>query len=171
MDVLRARAYLDLLLPAGRDSRPGQDGAAVPRAWGGFAGRVTLTVPLATLAGLASRPGELAGLGPVDPWLARPWQRRRRQPEDDVVRHRDRRAGARRRPRLRPARTQAASEAGRTESRDGPGFAFTATAKPGTWRLRVPRSRAGPAGQVRSDRPPSGAITGSRPRAMIPGSS
>ena len=31
----------------------------------------TLTVPLATLAGLADRPGELAGLGPVDPWLAR----------------------------------------------------------------------------------------------------
>ena len=37
----------------------------------GFAGRVTLTVPLATLTGLADRPGELAGLGPVDPWLAR----------------------------------------------------------------------------------------------------
>ena len=38
---------------------------------GGFAGRVTLTVPLGTAAGLADRPGELAGLGPVDPWLAR----------------------------------------------------------------------------------------------------
>ena len=37
----------------------------------GFASRVTLTVPLATLTGLAGRPGELAGLGPVDPWLAR----------------------------------------------------------------------------------------------------
>ena len=37
----------------------------------GFASRVTLTVPLATLTGLADRPGELAGLGPVDPWLAR----------------------------------------------------------------------------------------------------
>ena len=37
----------------------------------GFAGRVTLTVPLATLAGLADRPGELGSLGPVDPWLAR----------------------------------------------------------------------------------------------------
>ncbi len=84
MDELRARAYLDLLL--GKDSRPrrsatvGGDGGAtadspdngsggaVPA---GFAGRVTLTVPLATLAGLADRPGELAGLGPVDPWLAR----------------------------------------------------------------------------------------------------
>ena len=37
----------------------------------GFAGRVTLTAPLATLARLADRPGELAGLGPIDPWLAR----------------------------------------------------------------------------------------------------
>src|SRR5580692_3883056 len=71
IDVLRARAYLDLLL--GRDSRPGQDGAAASAgsSAGGFAARVALTVPLATLAGLADRPGELAGLGPVDPWLAR----------------------------------------------------------------------------------------------------
>ena len=96
MDVLRARAYLDLLL--GQDSRPrrettaggdsarpggsdgpgpagladralgGTGGGAVPA---GFAGRVTLTAPLATLARLADRPGELAGLGPIDPWLAR----------------------------------------------------------------------------------------------------
>ena len=79
MDYLRARAYLDLLL--GKDSRPsasqparlptpstpGQPGPAP----GGFASRVTLTAPLATLTDLADRPGELAGLGPVDPWLAR----------------------------------------------------------------------------------------------------
>jgi hypothetical protein len=67
MDQLRARAYLDLLL--GKDSRPGvsQPGAGPA----GFAGRVTLTVPLVTLAGLADRPGELGSLGPVDPWLAR----------------------------------------------------------------------------------------------------
>jgi hypothetical protein len=80
MDQLRARAYLDLLL--GKDSRPRPGGAeppADPAAAGpvggpvpaGFAGRATLTVPLATLTGLADRPGELAGLGPVDPWLAR----------------------------------------------------------------------------------------------------
>ena len=79
MDEIRARAYLDLLL--GKDSRPGQDqpstrgaarqpGAVAP-ASGGFACRVTLTVPLATLTDFADRPGELAGLGPVDPWLAR----------------------------------------------------------------------------------------------------
>ena len=37
----------------------------------GFAGRLNLTVPLATLLGLADRPGDAAGIGPVDPWLAR----------------------------------------------------------------------------------------------------
>src|SRR5207302_3790583 len=72
MDQLRARAFLDLLL--GIDSRPRPDGAgtaAQPPAPAGPAARVTLTAPLATLAGLADRPGELGGLGPVDPWLAR----------------------------------------------------------------------------------------------------
>ena len=87
MDELRARAFLDLVL--GKDSRPrdpqatdaaGQDGGAAQQppgagpaggAAGGFAGQVTLTVPLGTAAGLADRPGELSGLGPVDPWLAR----------------------------------------------------------------------------------------------------
>jgi hypothetical protein len=66
MDELRARALLDLLL--GQDSRPGQDNAAAPA---GFAGRVTLTEPLATLTRLADRPGEIPGIGPIDPWLAR----------------------------------------------------------------------------------------------------
>ena len=72
MDQLRARAFLDLLL--GKDSRPRPDGtepAAPLPAPAGPAARVGLTVPLATLAGLADRPGELGGLGPVDPWLAR----------------------------------------------------------------------------------------------------
>ena len=97
MDELRARAFLDLVL--GKDSRPrapeatrrppGQPMALRRRrpapgagpaggAAGGFAGRVTLTVPLGTAAGLADRPGELAGLGPVDPWLARDLVDRRR---------------------------------------------------------------------------------------------
>ena len=61
MDVLRARAFLDLLLS--KDSRPRQGGAAPS----GFAGRVTLTVPLTNLTRLAARPGELSGIGPVDP--------------------------------------------------------------------------------------------------------
>jgi hypothetical protein len=34
-------------------------------------GRLNLTVPFSTLAGLADRPGELSGTGPVDPWQAR----------------------------------------------------------------------------------------------------
>jgi hypothetical protein len=87
MDQLRARAYLDLLL--GKDSRPRRQttagegrpapagpggpppagpGGAVPA---GFVGRVNLIAPLATLTDLAGGPGELAGLGPIDPWLAR----------------------------------------------------------------------------------------------------
>jgi hypothetical protein len=59
--------------PGGPGSAPGGPGSGpadgpVPA---GFAGRVTLTAPLATLTDLADRPGELSGLGPVDPWLAR----------------------------------------------------------------------------------------------------
>src|SRR5690242_12125154 len=71
MDQLRARAYLDLLL--GKDSRPqpGDGPAQEDVAPGGFAVRGTLTVPLADLTGLADRPGEMSGIGPVDPWLAR----------------------------------------------------------------------------------------------------
>ena len=37
----------------------------------GFAGRVTLTIPAATLLDRAGRPGEMAGIGPIDPDLAR----------------------------------------------------------------------------------------------------
>jgi hypothetical protein len=73
MDQLRARAFLDLLLC--KDSRPRQDAPPSPagpaHGAAGFAGRVTLTVPLATVTGLTDRPGEIGGIGPVDPWLAR----------------------------------------------------------------------------------------------------
>ncbi len=88
MDVLRARAYLDLLLD--QDSRPRQDAAGGKDGRGlqdphggpddlggggpgpaGFGGRINLTVPLTTLLDLADRPGEVPGIGPVDPWLAR----------------------------------------------------------------------------------------------------
>ena len=88
MDALRARALIDLLLnqdsrpPATRGTTPCDDGADHPagpyRAPGsggaipaGFAGRNHLTTPLTTLLGLADRPGELHGLGPVDPWQVR----------------------------------------------------------------------------------------------------
>jgi hypothetical protein len=93
MDALRARAYLDILL--GMDSRPpgtkpdgtrdpqnraqAQAQAQTPAPGGplagmippGFAGHVTLTLPEATLTRRAGRPGELGGIGPVDPDLAR----------------------------------------------------------------------------------------------------
>jgi hypothetical protein len=115
MDVLRARAFLDILL--GVDSRPqtpnpatgpgesapddpgpngsglsgsghGRDPAAQDDGPGlgespapagplagvippGFAGRVNLTAPLATLLHLADRPGEMTGIGPIDPALTR----------------------------------------------------------------------------------------------------
>jgi Domain of unknown function (DUF222) len=54
---------------------PDPDGSRMPPGSGiipaGFTGRNHLTVPLATLLELADRPGEIPGLGPVDPWLAR----------------------------------------------------------------------------------------------------
>src|SRR5579863_895387 len=89
MDALRARAFLDILL--GMDSRPlgtkpgcGRDPQAAaqrpaPGPGGplagmippGFAGHVNLTLPAATLTRLIDRPGELGGIGPIDPDLAR----------------------------------------------------------------------------------------------------
>src|SRR5271165_2419531 len=84
LDQLRARAYLDILL--GTDSRPlggspdrtsaletGQAATSAPAGPlagvipPGFAGRATLTIPATTLLDLAGRPGELAGIGPIDP--------------------------------------------------------------------------------------------------------
>ena len=186
MDELRARAFLDLVL--GKDSRPraprtagtaGRDGAAgagpapgagpAGGAAGGFAGRVTLTVPLGTAAGLADRPGELAGLGPVDPWLARDLVRRRRaEPQDDVVRDRDRRARPRRRARLRPARTQKPRETRRARAA-GRDRVLLHPGQPGRPARRVrhlaaarPGRRAGP---DRRDRHPGHP----RLRAPVPG--
>jgi hypothetical protein len=140
MDVLRARAFLDLLL--GKDSRPHPDGSAAPAAspadgaaLGGFAGRVTLTVPLTNLTRLADRPGELSGIGPVDPWLARDlanaaaanpkttWCITVTDEHGHAVGH----GCARPEPKRH-----------RKRARDGPGFSFKATADPGTWRLHVP---------------------------------
>jgi Domain of unknown function (DUF222) len=61
--------------PADPDSGPANPSAAadtlpgmVP---GGFAARVNMTLPLATLLNLAERPGTMPGLGPIDPALVR----------------------------------------------------------------------------------------------------
>jgi hypothetical protein len=142
MDVLRARAYLDLLLD--KDSRPEPGGGPAQEdvAPGGFAVRGNLTVPLADLLGLADRPGQLSGIGPIDPWLAR-----------------DLAAAAARNPRTSWCVT-ATNEHGHaafhgcarpepkphpeSRSRDGPGFSFTLEKRDGppgglgTWRLRTP---------------------------------
>ena len=166
MDVLRARAFLDLLL--GKDSRPRQDAPGGGTAPGqarrvgragpgtppppagpahgaaGFAGRMTLTVPLATLTGLADRPGELAGIGPVDPWLARDLAAAAaRNPKTTwCVTVTDRTATpsgmAAPGPNPRSPETRRTRPAGRTgftftpASRDGPPGGY------GTWRLRTP---------------------------------
>ena len=63
----------------GGDAGPGSHGPPAPVPGGplagvippGFVGRVNLTIPATTLLDLAGRPGEMAGIGPIDPDLAR----------------------------------------------------------------------------------------------------
>jgi hypothetical protein len=160
MDELRARAYLDLLLgqdsrprpagsPQGAGSRPGLPGPAPC----GFASRVTLTAPLATLTRLAGRPGELSGLGPADPWLTRDlataaaaspkttWCLTVTDDQGHAIAH-----GC-----ARPEPKSHRKRAGPGP----PGFSFTPVSRDappgsyGTWRLRT-RTRTGP---DRHDRP------------------
>jgi hypothetical protein len=175
MDVLRARAYLDLLL--GKDSRPSRDTAHGPDASGpdasgpaagavpaGFAGRVTLTVPLATLVGLAERPGEIPGIGPIDPALARDlanaaaahpkttWCVTVTDQDGHAIGH----GCARPEPKNRTRRPDKSGKRGPpggpdpprgTSDTPGPGFSFTASGQHGppggygTWRLRPRRDR------------------------------
>jgi hypothetical protein len=135
--------------PAGpRVAGPGGPGAGVVPA--GFAVRGTLTVPLVTLAQLADRPGELGGIGPVDPWLARDlagaaarnpkttWCVTVTGGQGHAVAH----GCARPAPRGRGRREKPGGPGG---GRDGPGgFSFTPEGRDGppggygSWRLRVP---------------------------------
>ena len=152
-DELRARALMDLLL--GTDSRPGLGGSGADDASSGpippgFVGHVNLTIPLTTTLNLAERPGEIPGVGPIDPDLARDlataaarnpattWRVTVTDGQGHAVGH-----GCAR-PESRRHRQRAGPGA-----RDGPGFAFAATAEPGIWRLRVPG--AGPDLLVRFD--------------------
>jgi Domain of unknown function (DUF222) len=172
MDELRARAFLDLVL--GTDSRPRQDagdaaagagpaagrdgdgaaggahqppgaGPAGRGAGGGFAGRVTLTVPLGTAAGLADRPGELGGLGPVDPWLARDLAAAAaRNPQTTwCVTVTDEHGHAIGHGCARPEPKKHGNRAGPGPP-GGAGFSFTPAGRDGppggygTWRLRIP---------------------------------
>jgi Domain of unknown function (DUF222) len=162
MDELRARAFLDLIL--GKDSRPrdpqatgvtGQDDAAAHQppgagpaggAGGGFAGRVTLTVPLGTAVGLADRPGELGGLGPVDPWLARDLlAAAARNPQTTwCVTVTDEHGHAIGHGCARPGPGSRRKRAGPGPPPDETSFTFTPASRDGppceygTWRLRIP---------------------------------
>ncbi|HEX5302599.1 MAG TPA: DUF222 domain-containing protein [Streptosporangiaceae bacterium] len=142
MDVLRARAYLDLLLGIDSRPQPGDGPAQQDVAPGGFAVRGNLTVPLADLIGMADRPGQMSGCGPIDPWLARDLAAAAaRNPRTswcvtpvDEDGHAAFHGCARPEPKPRPE----------SRSRDGPGFSFTLEKRDGppgglgTWRLRSP---------------------------------
>jgi hypothetical protein len=148
MDVLRARAFLDLVL--GKDSRPGVEHGAEPAAKppaAGFAGQATLTVPLTTLLDLADRPGEIPGIGPIDPWLARNLaDAAARNPATTwCVTVTDQHGHAIGHGCARPEAAGRRTREGRAPpGRDGPGFAFTHASRDGppagygTWRLRTP---------------------------------
>ena len=126
----------------------------------GFAGRLHLTVPLLTLLGLADRPGEIPGLGPVDPWLARDlaraaaanpkttWCLTVTDQEGHAIGHGCARVAPKNRTR-RPQEQQKTGPPGgpgppdlpRATSRDGPGFTVTSSDRDGppggygSWRL------------------------------------
>jgi hypothetical protein len=83
MDELRVLAYLEKLgvldplraeppgpQPPGPQP-PGSPGQSLGTGPAGFAARVNLTLPLATLLGLAERPGLMPRIGPIDPALVR----------------------------------------------------------------------------------------------------
>ena len=186
MDALRARAFLDLLLD--QDSRPARPGdPAAPSSSppspvpsqsapapppspvrpspapsspvpSGFAGRVHLTVPLATLLDLTGRPGEFPGLGPVDPALAREladaaarnpttiWCLTVTDGQGHAIGH----GCARPEPRSHASDQTGRHRGGRPDGRDPPGFAFASAGAEGppggygTWRFTtgVPGQRA-----------------------------
>jgi len=111
----------------------------------GFASRVTLTAPLATLTRLADRPGELSGLGPVDPWLTRDlaraaarnlkttWCLTVTDDQGHAVAHGCARPEPRsHRPRAGPGPPDGTGFTFAPASRDGPPGGY------GTWRLRTP---------------------------------
>jgi hypothetical protein len=144
------------------DGRPGPPGPAGPGAGlaaegtsggglpPGFVGRVNLTVPLDTLLGRAGRPGEMSGIGPVDPALARDlaaaaarnprstWCVTVTDQDGHAVGH----GCARPEPRSAGKRRKSGPPDGHDPpGTDGRGFTFTSSSGPGppggygTWRL------------------------------------
>ena len=207
MDVLRARAYLDLLLgqdsrrrqdpadgqdPGGQDPGGGHDGTGPggPRggpdpggpgagaAPAGFAGRVTLTVPLTTVQDQAERPGEIPGIGPVDPALARDLAASAAQNPSTTwcVTVTDQDGHAIGHGCARPEPKSHRKRAGDLGRRAGPGSPSPLPARTGR------RAGTAPGGCVPREAgrtcwlpwtrfPSATATTGSRPGAMTPGSS
>jgi hypothetical protein len=137
-DQLRARALVDLVL--GRDSRPGHAGESLAAVPAGFAGSLNLTIPAATILGLADRPGEITTMGPIDPWLARDLATAAAQNPKTTwcVTVTDKDGHAVAHGCARPDRK-------RKSGPDPPGFTLTPDARAGppgrdhrTWRLRTP---------------------------------
>jgi len=147
--------------PAGPPAA-GPSPGAVPA---GFAGRVNLIVPLATLLDLADRPGEIPGIGPIDPWLARDLARAAaRNPkttwcvtvtqDGHAIGHGcarpDPKNHARRQDKPGRLAPGGPDPPGGTSDAPGPGFAFTASGPHGppggygTWRLRTGTKADGP---------------------------
>ncbi len=134
--------------PAARRLAPVQPAATDPAAPGtaGPAARINLTIPLATLLGLADRPGDAHGLGPIDPDLARTlaasaatnprttWCVTVTDQDGHPTAH-----GC-----ARPPRSDAISETSGDGTRDGPDFGRDISRGPpgrggsGRWRLRTP---------------------------------
>ena len=84
----------------------------------------------------------------------RPRRRRRAQPEDHLVRNSHRREGARRRPRLRPPRTQESQEPRRPGPPGGTGFSFTPASRDGPSQWVRHLAAAHPRTRTRSDHHP-----------------
>ena len=167
---------------------PGPSTGAVPA---GFAGRVNLTIPLATLLDLADRPGEIPGIGPIDPWLARDLaDAAARNPKTtwcvtvtDEQGHAIGHGCARPEPKNRQERAKR-RKPGPPDGRDpprgtsdtpGPGFSFTACGQHGppggygTWRLRTGTERSRTCSSRSTRSPPRTAITASQAKGHDPG--
>ena len=119
---------------------PGPGGPLAGMIPPGFAGQVTLTIPEATVTGRADRPGELGGIGPVDPDLARDLaQAAARNPRSTwCVTVTDKDGHAVGHGCARPARRR---KPGGHDPPGSPGFTFTPADQPGppggygTWRF------------------------------------